>query len=82
MSYDLFRGRTAPDLYDVFFEGGDAAIPFGAIEKFRNKPLYHVYLYDPGHAADFTFVKTLEYVFSKDDAFKAIRKARAQQLGL
>lgn len=68
--------NTSPEIFDVFFEGGDAALPYGLVEKFKNKPLYHVAVYDPGHAANFTFARTLDYVYSKDDAFKALRKAK------
>ena len=69
-----------PEIFDVWFDGGDAALPYGIIEKFKNKPLYHVYVYDPAHAANFTFARTLDYVYSKDDAFKALRKAKYNEV--
>jgi hypothetical protein len=52
-----------------------AGLPTGGF-KGGYKPLYHVAVYDPGHAANFTFARTLDYVYSKDDAFKALRKAK------
>jgi hypothetical protein len=69
-----------PEIFDVWFDGGDAALPYAVVEKFRNKPLYHVYLYDPGYAANFTYARTIAHVYTKDEALKAVRKAKHDEV--
>ena len=70
----------SPEIFDVWFDGGDAALPYGFVTKFKNKPLYHVYIYMPGYSADFDHAVAAAHVFSKDDAFKVLRKAKYNEV--
>lgn len=70
--------KTQPSIRLVTFDGGDRAVPFGAVKKFPNRHSIHILVFSPGHSGDLSHAVEVATSDTLDEALQFLTDHRFQ----